>query len=105
MTTLIERLRALYAKATPGEWFADDDGSNRFIFANVVSCAIIDFTGPAQIADCELVAQLHNAFPELAAEIERLQREVGEARKREGKLREAMIRALKALSTTERSEK
>lgn len=86
--TELARLDALYAAATPGEWEAVRDGEVLSIAASN-DCPICDFGSlnaddyPAYVtkrllADHELIAALHNAYPalrsqlrEMAAEIER----------------------------------
>lgn len=72
----IERLNELHAKTTPGEWSNCMDGQSRYSEI----CATSN-DGPCPIGfglnarnDGDFTAELHNAWPEIAAELQELER-------------------------------
>lgn len=83
MSDLIQRLNELHAKATPGPWKVWDSCSFRRIThkadGDVISGTVQQSDGhpdlDAKRDDLEFLCALRNAWPEIAAEIERLGRE------------------------------
>lgn len=79
----LDALRALHAAATPGEWitngFAIKDGHDHELFEAVLRFEWQPQYGPrpndAIAADCVAITDIHNAFLQLADELERLRAE------------------------------
>ena len=72
MTLDLDKLEALYAVATPGEWFIEVDGENDTIVlvSGTTEIAEFPFYAPFRHKPNEsFVAALHNAFPALAAAV------------------------------------
>lgn len=64
----VERLLALLAKATPGEWrrgYGNDVGSNDGYYIEWQEAGPAQIHGGNQDADADLIAAMHHALPEL----------------------------------------
>lgn len=79
MTYDATKLREIYEAATPGRWEAldlDGDGT-RWTVEVANALALVAQTGPGlrRDADARLIAAMHDAIPELLADVDRLTRE------------------------------
>lgn len=72
MTTNLDHLRALYAKATPGEWWVDPQEFDRHfnVLAGTHEADVGEVARAYGHGNAASIAALHNAFPALAAELE-----------------------------------
>lgn len=79
MTNDLAELKRLYAAATPGEWewserVVHDDGHVYIPQGSHLGETLIalDNSYEHSAEDCDFIAAIHNAFPAMCAEIERL---------------------------------
>lgn len=74
MTTKLDRLRALHAAATPGDWFTPDCEGSETVTSDegdeIANCAT-KLCSSGQ-ADADSIAATHNALPSLLACVDAL---------------------------------
>lgn len=67
----LDKLQALHAATTPGEWIGNYNDENEVAVDKHTPVAWFQFGGQGQ-SDSEFTAAIHNAFPVLVEELEHL---------------------------------